>query len=285
MLTGVTPTRIKRLPVRGGVAVITGAAAGLGQATALALAARGCHLALADRDAAGLAATVARAQALGVRAAGYTLDVADGPAVAALPARAQADLGPPTLLVNNAGVALIGAFSELTLDEFRWLFEINFLATVALTKAGLPLLLAQPAAQIVNVSSLFGIIAPAFQTAYAASKFAVRGFSEALRHELAGTTVGVTVAHPGGIRTGIARRARVAAAADPVEAARQAEAFTATLRATPEAAAETLVRAVERRAPRVLIGGDAILLTALQQLLPVSYWPLIERVFARRILR
>ncbi|MBL8056244.1 MAG: SDR family NAD(P)-dependent oxidoreductase [Anaerolineales bacterium] len=265
-----------------GLAVITGAAAGLGQATAEALARRGCHLALADRDAAGLAETARRAAAVGVPASVHVLDVADQAAAGALPEQvAAAHRRPVTVLLNNAGVALAGTFQEMALDDFRWVVEINFLAQVTLTKAFLPGLLRAGQAQIVNVSSIFGLIAPAAQTAYAASKFAVRGFSEALRHELEATPVGVTVVHPGGVRTNIALHARVAAGADPEQARRQAAAFTAQLRLTPAAAAAAIVRATERRAGRLLIGRDAQLLAALQSWLPVRYWAVIKRLFLR----
>lgn len=270
-----------KLELREGVAVITGAASGLGRAMALALAERGCHLALVDRDEARLAALVAQIRESGRRVSGHVLDVADGAALGALPEQVSAEHGPVTILINNAGVALAGTFQETTLAEYRWLIEINFLAQVALTKAFLPGLLAGGPAQIVNVSSIFGLIAPAQQTAYAASKFAVRGFSEALRHELEATPVGVTVVHPGGVKTGIAVNARVAAAADAARAARQAAHFTTQLRTPPEAAAAVIVRAIERRAARVLIGGDAYLLAWVQQWLPVSYWSVIKALYTR----
>lgn len=271
------------LELKNGVAVVTGAASGIGRATALALAARGCHLALADRNAAGLAATAA--QARGVRVSQHVLDVADGTAVAALPGQVLAEHGRASILLNNAGVALVGSFAEVTLDEFRWLIEINFLAVVALTKAFLPTLLAQPQAQIVNISSVFGIIAPAHQAAYAAAKFAVRGFSEALRHELAGGPVGVTVVHPGGVRTAIATSARVAAAADAARAASDAATFTAALRTTPEQAAAALVRAIERRDTRLLIGVDARAIDLAQRLMPARYWGALNWLYARLIPR
>lgn len=270
-----------RLELTGGVAVITGAAAGIGRATALELARRGCHLALADRDAARLAEVAALARMHGVQVSEHPLDVADAAAVAALPAQVLAAHGRVTLLINNAGVALAGSFAEVTLEEFRWLIEINFLGAVALTKAFLPTLLRQEHAQIVNISSVFGIIAPAHQVAYAAAKFALRGFSEALRHELAGTSVRVTVVHPGGVRTSIATSARVAAAADANAAAADAAAFTALLRTPPEAAAAAIVRAAERRAGRLLIGPDARLIDLVQRLLPVRYWGVLQWLFAR----
>lgn len=271
-----------KFPLRDGVAVVTGAASGIGRCTSLALAARGCHLALVDRAEAGLAETAGLAARHGVRVSTHRLDVADGAAVAALPHATMAEHGRITVLVNNAGVSLVGRFEEMSMEEFRWLMEINFFGVVALTKAFLPVLMRQERAQVVNVSSLFGIIAPAEQTAYSASKFAVRGFSEALRHELDGSPVGVTVVHPGGVRTAIASSARVAAGADPHLAAAATERFTRhALRLAPEKAAEQLVRAIERRQPRVLIGADARAADVLQRLMPGRYWARLRGQFDR----
>ena len=270
------------LYLKDGVAVVTGAASGIGRATSLALARRGCHLALVDRDAKGLTATALAAEALGVRVTPYPMDVTDVGAVAVLPERVLADHGRVTVLVNNAGVALVGRVEEVTLEEVRWLFEVNFFALVGLTKAFLPHLMQEPAAQIVNVSSLFGLIAPAEQAAYAASKFAVRGFSEALRHEIEGSAVGVTVVHPGGVRTAISQQARIAAAADAEEAARKRRAFERSfLKTPPEAVGEAIARAVERRRPRLLVASGAHAGAALQRLMPVRYWRLLRRGHAR----
>lgn len=270
------------LRLRGAVAVVTGAASGIGRATALALASRGADLALADRDAPGLEATAERARAAGVRVTPHVFDMADAAAVAALPDAVVAEHGRATVLVNNAGVSLVGRFEEVSMDDVRWLMEINVFGLIGLTKAFLPTLLAQRAAQVVNVSSLFGLVAPAEQVAYATSKFAVRGFSEALRHELEGTPVGVTVVHPGGIQTSIAASARVGSDADPDEAARSTARFAETaLRMPPEKAAALIVRAIERRRPRLLIGADARAGDALQRLLPGSYWRLLRREFEK----
>lgn len=271
-----------RLDLRDAVVVVTGAASGIGRATALAVAGRGAHLALVDRNAAGLEAAAAAAEALGARVSRHILDVADRQAAAALPEAVRAAHGRVTVLVNNAGVALIGKFEEVTLEEYRWLIEINFMAVVALTHGFLPLLRRAPQAQIANISSVFGIVAPANETAYAASKFAVRGFSEALRHELDGTAIGVTVVHPGGIKTDIARSARIAAALDPVEGAAITAKFTRVfLRTPPELAGEAIARAIERRAGRLLVGGDAKVLTLLQRLMPVRYWQMLKAGYAR----
>ena len=269
---------VMRLELRNGVAVVTGAASGIGRATALALASRGCHLALADRNVAGLEETVGAAGAFGVRVSSHPFDVADAEAVAGFPGAVLEQHDKVSILINNAGVALMGRFEELTLAEYRWLIEINFLAVVGLTKAFLPVLRRERAAQIVNLSSLFGIVAPINETAYSASKFAVRGFSESLRHELEGSGIGVTVVHPGGVRTGIATSARVAAAADQVAAVRLAEMATEKLlRMPPERAAAAILEAIERREPRLILGADAWVVTMLQRVAPVRYWSIMKR--------
>ena len=271
-----------KIDLRQAVIVVTGAASGIGRATALALADAGAALALADRNAEGLAETVAEARGRGVEVSMHVLDVTEAAAVAALPGAVLDAHGRATVLVNNAGVSLAGRFEEVSMEEFRWLMEVNFFATVGLTKAFLPLLQRQEAAQIVNVSSLFGLIAPAEQVAYAASKFAVRGFSEALRHELEETPVGVTVVHPGGIRTAIARSARIAAGADAEAARAEAAAFERVfLRRPPEAAGEAIADAIARRRKRLLIGADARGGDALQRLLPSHYWAFLRRGFER----
>lgn len=273
--------------LRDGVALITGAASGIGAALAEALARRGMHLALADRQAAALDAVANRCRALGVRVSTHGLDVTDTAACAALPAAVLAAHGRVTVLVNNAGVALGGTFDQVAEADFDWLMAVNFGAVVRLTRLFLPMLKAEPAAQLVNVSSIFGIIAPPGQTAYCASKFAVRGFSESLRHELemANATVGVTVVHPGGVRTAIASSARVPAGAPADEVARQQKAFKALLKLAPEDAAEQIARALEQRAPRVLVGRDAQQAAWLQRLLPVRYWRLMAKGLQRQIAR
>jgi short-subunit dehydrogenase len=265
--------------VKDRVAVLTGAASGIGRATALTLAQRGCHLALADIDESGLAQTVAQARQHGVRVSEHRLDVASREAVAALPAAVHAAHGRVDLLINNAGVALGGTFEQVSEADFDWLMEINFHAVVRMTRAFLPLLHASDEARIVNISSVYGLISPPGQTAYSASKFAVRGFSNALRHELAGTRVGVTVVHPGGVATAIARNARIPAHVNP-EQAKDAVAFAEKLlRMPPERAAHMIVRAIEKRRARVLLGADAKMAALIERLAPVHYW----RVLARAI--
>src|SRR5215510_8834863 len=193
----------------GRTAVVTGAAAGIGRAIAVSLARRGCHLALADLDEVGMAGTSELTREYGVRVSRHQLNVADRVAVAAFPDVVAAEHSGVDVLVNNAGVAVGGTFEQVTDEDFEWLFAINFWGVVRMTRAFLPLLHASDDARVINLSSVFGLIAAPMQVPYASSKFAVRGFSEALRHELKGTTIGVTVVHPGGVRTSIAENARL----------------------------------------------------------------------------
>lgn len=265
--------------LRAKVAVVTGAAGGIGRAIALSLARRGCHLALADIDETGLGETAKLVGDL-ARVSRHPLDVSDIEAVAALPAAVIAAHGQVDVLVNNAGVALSGRFDQLSADEYDWLIDINFNGVVRMTRAFLPLLATRDEARLVNLSSLFGLIAPPGQTAYSAAKFAVRGFSESLRNELlaTGSPVGVTVVHPGGVKTGIARNARVAQAVIQTEQAAQQNRFATALRMSPDEAGEVIVRGVERRRPRVLVGSDARIVSLVERLAPVNYWRLLDRM-------
>ncbi len=268
----------KHFPLRGSVAVITGAASGIGAALAELLAQRGCHLALADRDQVGLAAVAASLRAHGVQVSEHWLDVADASAIAALPAAVLAQHARVNLLINNAGIATMGNFVDQTEQEFEALININLWGVIRMTRAFLPLLQREPVAQLVNISSVFGLIAPAGQVAYATSKFGVRGFSEALRHELEKTSVGVSAVHPGGIRTGIARNAQRAANIDDAKAARDIRYFDKVAMTTPQQAAAVIVNGIEQRKKRILIGRDATVLDLIQRLLPVRYWALLMRV-------
>ncbi|MGY1824039.1 SDR family NAD(P)-dependent oxidoreductase [Geodermatophilus sp. SYSU D00079] len=261
----------------GGTAVVTGAAGGIGAALAHGLARRGSSLVLLDRDAEGLAAV---ADAIGTAHPGlavttHVVDLSDAEATrraAATLAEAHPEV---TLLVNNAGVALGGRFDQVTLEEFEWVQEVNLRAVVRLTHALLPALKAHPGSHLVNVSSLFGLIAPAGQVAYATSKFAVRGFTEALRHELADDGVGVTCVHPGGIRTRIAADARVGSGVPAEEGEAGKRDFATLLTMDPARAAELVLTAVERRRPRQLVGWSAVVPDLLVRLAPGSYGRLL----------
>jgi NAD(P)-dependent dehydrogenase (short-subunit alcohol dehydrogenase family) len=262
------------LKLKGRTAVVTGAAGGIGRAIAAALARRGCNVALADIDEAALASAATAIAAADVRISRHRLDVADRGAVAAFPARVIAEHGSVDLLVNNAGVALGGTFLEVAESDFDWMFDINFWGVVRMTRAFLPHLQNSEQAWLVNISSLFGLIAPPGQTAYAASKFAVRGFSEALRHELelASPPIGVTVVHPGGIATSIAKNARLPISLTAEEIAKRRKFFDSHLTMPPEIAGETIVRGVEKRKARILVGSDAKFAAFTERLMPVNYW-------------
>jgi short-subunit dehydrogenase len=269
------------------VAVVTGAGSGIGRALALRLAREGCALALADKDAHSAAATAADAKKAGAATVSvHAVDVADLSAMTRFRDEVRQAHGRAGLLINNAGVALGGDFEQVSIEEMRWLLDINFWGVVQGCKLFLPLLRQERAAQIVNMSSIFGILAPAGQTAYAASKFAVRGFSEALRHELAGTAIRVTTVHPGGVRTAIARNARLAKGFDPERRERMIAEFEKKLaRTSPEQAAERIVRGIKRGAERILVGPDAFLMAALAWLLPVRYWMLLDRLLLPKEMR
>jgi short-subunit dehydrogenase len=265
-------------PIKGGVGVITGAASGIGAALALNLAGRGMHLALADRNAAGLATVAAAARAKGVTVSEHVLDVLDREALQALPEAVLAIHGRVTLLVNNAGVALMGSFEQVSVeDEFAWVMDINFWAPVRLTKAFMYLLQRESAAHIVNVSSIFGVIGVPGNVPYCASKFAVRGFSEALRHELIGGPVTLTVVHPGGIKTAIADSARLTQGIDPADAKNATAEFNKLLKTSPKDAGEQIAQAVLKRKGRLLIGGDARMIDRIQRIFPMTYWKRIAR--------
>ncbi|PWU51003.1 acetoin dehydrogenase [Micromonospora globispora] len=257
----------------GGTAVVTGAASGIGEALAHGLARRGSDLVLLDRDAERLDAVVAaiRAAHPDRRIETYLVDLADADATDRVAADIRVRHPRIRLLVNNAGVALGGRFDQVTLEEFFWVVDINFRAVVRLTHALLPALKSEPGAHLVNLSSLFGLIAPAGQAAYSASKFAVRGFTEALRHELVEDGVGVTSVHPGGIRTRIAQSARVGSGVSPEEYEQGRKQFEKLLSIDPAKAAEVILRGVERRRARVLIGWSAKLPDLLARIAPASY--------------
>ena len=257
------------------VAVLTGAGSGIGRALATTLAHEGCHLALVDINPGALADTAAMARAHGVRVSEHPMDVARREAIADLPEAVLAQHGQVDLLINNAGVALGGQFDEVSPENFDWLMAINFDAVVCMTRAFLPRLRERPVARIVNVSSLFGLVTPAGQTAYCASKFAVRGFSNALRLELQGSSVGVTVVHPGGIATDIATSARLPEGVSEADKTRELARMNKLLRMPPSRAAEIILDGIHRDRARVLVGNDARILSWLERLMPVNYWRLI----------
>ena len=262
----------------GGVAVVTGAGSGIGRELAKQLAREKMSLALADVNETTLQETLSQIGNAGAPVSTHVLNVADPKQVEQFAADVLARHKRVSLLINNAGVALHGTFEELSVADLEWLMGINFWGMIYGVKNFLPILKREPRSHIVNLSSIFGIISPAGQTAYCASKFAVRGFTEALMHELEATTVGVTCVHPGGIKTPISRNARLGASANAAFHAAGIALFEKRLaRTSPETAAARIVEGVKRGEPRILIGKDAIQLERLQRLFPVRYWKIMMR--------
>lgn len=266
------------------VVVITGAASGIGRALALECARRGALLALCDVDEAGLAETVRLAGAAGAREVrGDRLDVADRAAFAAYAGSVATHFGRVNVMVNNAGVALAGDFVDLDYADIDWIMGINLAGMLTGSKEFLPHLIASGDGHLVNLSSLFGLVPMPGQSVYNATKFAVRGMTEAIRAEMirAGHPVGVTSVHPGGIRTAIARSARFSATED---AAATAELFDTRLaRTTPERAARVIVAGVLRGRGRVLVGADAHAVHHLAQLLGSRFQDVAARVTRRAL--
>ncbi len=266
--------------IRGSVAVVTGAGSGIGRALAVELASAGAQLALADVNRAGLEET---SKMLGqAKVKTYVVDVSDVSAVEAFAGQVVKDFGRVSLLVNNAGVALHGTFAEISLADMEWLIKINFWGVVYGCKFFIPILEREPEAHIVNVSSVFGLVGPPGQTAYAASKFAVRGFTEALRSELRGTRIHVSCVHPGGIRTAIAENARTGASAQPEKAAQDKERFKRLTPTSPASAARTIMKGILGNKPRILIGADARQIDIMQRLSPARASARLADIFERR---
>ncbi|MGB3859861.1 MAG: NAD(P)/FAD-dependent oxidoreductase, partial [Ornithinimicrobium sp.] len=233
----------------GGTAVVTGAAGGIGEQLARQLAERGSDLALLDRRADTLQtlATDLRRQHPGLRISSHPVDLAEPDQIAKAAEAVLLEHEHVTLLINNAGVALGGRFDQVDAADFDWLMQVNLHAPIALVRAFLPALSATPGSQIVNLSSLFGLVAPGGQTAYVTSKYGLRGFSQALGHDLASRGIGVTSVHPGGVRTRIALDSRTGTGLDEREAKAGREAFNRLLTIDPADAARTILRAAGRR--------------------------------------
>jgi NAD(P)-dependent dehydrogenase (short-subunit alcohol dehydrogenase family) len=266
---------------QGRVAAVTGAASGIGRALAEDLARRGAHLALADIDDVGLAATVAVCEVHAVKVTAHHLDVADRAAVYDWADRVVADHGRVNLVVNNAGVALGATVESMSYADFEWLMGIDFWGVVYGTKAFLPHLKASGEGHVVNLSSVFGLVSVPSQSAYNAAKFAVRAFTDTLRMELEieGAPVSVTTVHPGGIKTNIARNARVDPSAAELAGhtdTPQAD-FERLFITSPEKAAHQILGAVQRDRRRVLVGPDAKVIDLLARLPAGLYQSVLTR--------
>ena len=257
-------------------AVVTGAGSGIGRALALHLNNEGCELWLSDVNEEALAETRALLQRPDMACHTERLDVADRSAMHAYADRTGQQAGHIDLLVNNAGVALSGRVDEQGYDDFEWLMNINFWGVVHGTTAFLPLLKRSQRGHLVNISSVFGIVGIPTQSAYNAAKFAVRGFTEALRQETADSNLSICCVHPGGIKTNIARNSR---GGDEGQTADERDAiFHQFARTTAESAAAQIVKAAAKGKKRLLIGADAHYISIISRLLPVNYTRLLPGI-------
>lgn len=260
------------------VAAITGAASGIGRALAIDLASQGCHLSLADLNTDELEKTAELARLSGVTVTTAKLDVSDRDAIYAWAEQTVADHDRVNLIFNNAGVALGASIEGASDEDLHWIMDINYWGVVHGTRAFLPHLRASGDGHIINISSIFGIVAVPSQGAYNATKFAVRGFTECLRQELeiGKAPVSATCVHPGGIKTNIAKSARFDEDAmkdltGGKSAAQSKARFEKMFTTTPETAARTILNGVKHNSRRVLIGSDAKVVDLTQRLLPSTY--------------
>lgn len=277
-------TKMSEFPYTSGATVLTGAASGIGDALARGLALRGVDLAVIDKNAEGLAALAAdlRAKYPRLNISTHAVDLSDADQIAALPEAVKSQHRRVSMLINNAGVALGGAFQDVSLADFEFVMDVNFWATIRMTKAFLPDLLEAAPAQLVNLSSLFGIIGVPGQAAYSSRKFGVRGFSEALRPELAHQGVKVLQVHPGGIKTNIANAARIGENVRREQVGDVRSSCNKLLTMEPRVAAEQILAAVAAGKNRLVITKEAKFLDVIARLMPSNYGSTIGKLMAQK---
>lgn len=246
------------------VAVVTGAAGGIGRATSVALAKEGCHLALCDVNAAGLEETAALVRELGRKVSTHIVDVSSKERMRAFAEEVVAEHGQVNILVNNAGVTVTAPFEQHTLEDFEWIVGINLWGVIYGCKFFLPYLQKAEEAHIVNLSSLFGLLGVPSQTSYCATKFAVHGFSEALWVELRDQNIGVTSVHPGGVRTDIAKSARTADSSQKDLAINVIERFSVSA----EHCAKLIVSAIKKNKMKQMVTRETHMIFAAKRLAP-----------------
>ncbi|MEP6903022.1 MAG: SDR family NAD(P)-dependent oxidoreductase [Actinomycetota bacterium] len=266
------------------VAVITGAASGIGRALTVRLAEEKiAGIAICDVNEQDLSETAEMVEKLGVPVSKHVIDVSKLEEIQRFNTEVLAKHGRVTHLINNAGVALLGTFEEISLEDFEWLMGINFWGVIYGCKVFLPLLKQQEAAHIVNISSVFGLIAPPEQTAYCSSKFAVRGFTESLRHELENSNVRVSSVHPGGIKTNIVRNSRIGEKTSEEYKVQGVKLFEKVAQTSPEQAAETILQGIKTENPRILIGKDAHAMSHVSRLFPKRYLKVFEKLAGHKL--
>ncbi len=266
------------------IAVITGASSGIGRALAVRFAQEKiAGIAISDINKIGLDETADLVRKLGIEVFASVIDVSKRKEIEQFASEVLTKFGRVTHLINNAGVGLLGDFEQISLEDFEWLMSINFWGTVYGVKYFLPILKVQKKAHIVNISSVFGMIAPPEQTAYCASKFAVRGFTEALRHEFEDTNICVSTVHPGGIKTNIAQNSRLGEKTPEEYKIQGAAYFDKVALTTPETAAEIIINGIKKENTRILIGKDAHAISYIHRLFPRKYLRVLEKLSGRKL--
>lgn len=258
------------------VCVVTGAGSGIGRALALTLAEFGAQVIACDIDRTRLDATVAEIQTAGGKIDSKIVNVADRDMVFDFAEQVATKHGGADVVINNAGIAQIASVDKLSADDLKLVMDVDFWGVVNGTQAFLPQLQAKGAGRIANISSIFGLVGIPKQAAYNAAKFAVLGFTEALRHEMADTDIGISTVHPGGIRTNIIRNARLVQGSD--EESRHAEIienFDQIARTEPSQAAQIILRGIVKRKARILIGVDALIVDIIRRIFPTHYLRLL----------
>jgi butyryl-CoA dehydrogenase len=261
------------------IAVITGAGSGIGRALALNLADQSiAGLAISDVNETGLNETADLLKARNINVLTSIVDVSKLEDVQRFADETVEKFGRATHLINNAGVGMVGRVEQVSFEDIEWMMAINFWGTVYGTKIFLPILKREKLAHITNISSVFGFIGAPGQAAYCASKFAVRGFTESLRHELDGSNVLISVVHPGGIKTNIAKNARKGKDATDDDVKLAPVMLDTLARSTAEQAADTIIKGIQAKNPRILIGPDARQISAIQRLFPKGYFKIMDKL-------
>jgi short-subunit dehydrogenase len=269
--------------LEGRVAVVTGAATGIGRATAIELARRGCDTALITRNNdAGLEATAAEVESMGRRATTHMADVTDRDAMAKLPDAIERAHGKIHILVNNAGVTLMGDFQDQTFENMEWIIDINLWGVLNGTKLFLPALRRQDWGHVCNISSLQGILPLTTQTTYTATKFAVRGFSEALRGELSPHNIGVSAVFPGLVKTEVVNAARTQGA-DQERAQKNLARFVEKYALDADSCAKKIVDGIEKNRARILVTGSTVFFDLMKRLMPTLTDTMVARMMRRGI--
>ena len=261
------------------IVAITGAGSGMGRSLAVQFLDEGIEgIAICDINEKGLNETAEMVKGKGLAVLTSVVDVSKREDIERFADEITNKFGRASHLINNAGVGMVGRLEQLSMEDIEWMMAINFWGTVYGTTTFLPILQKEKLGHIVNLSSVFGMIGAPGQSAYCASKFAVRGFTECLRHELDGTNVVISSVHPGGIKTNIVNNARQGKSATSKDMAIAEDMLDKLAKTTPETAADVIIKGIKAKNPRILIGADARQISLTQRLFPKHYFKIMDRL-------